>query len=103
MLPANLRAPAPANISHDEARAKTHENFVSNMEQTGLVATDGSGGKVGDKRVRRRAVGAGAASVLFNEFRRPINEALLVAKVPGKQTVPRAEAWAVCCTLEVWP
>ena len=66
LLPANLRAPAPATVSYEEAKAKTHDNFVSNMERTGLVATDGSGGKVGEQSVRHRAVGAGVASILFN-------------------------------------
>ena len=58
---------------------------------------------MGEKNVRHRAVGAGAAAVLFNDKREPIREALLVAQAPGNQTVPRAEAWAVSCTLEVWP
>ena len=66
------------------------------------MATDGAGGKIGEKNHRRRAVGAGASSVLFDSKRKPIDEAILIAKVPGKQTVPRAEAWAVNCVLEEW-
>ena len=37
----------------------------------------------------------------FNESREPIDEALMCAKVPGRQTVPRAEAWAVKEVLDI--
>ena len=72
------------------------------MEKTGMVATDGVGGKVAQRSRRHRAVGAGAAVVTFDENREPIREALLVAKVPGRQTVPRAEAWAVSEVLQIY-
>ena len=40
--------------------------------------------------------------VTFDDNREPVRESLLVAKVPGRQTVPRAEAWAVSEVLQIY-
>ena len=100
-MPAHQRAAAPTAIDENDAEARSHEDFGADLEKTGLVATDGAGGKVGTRSKRHTTVGAGSAVVSFNENREPIKEAMLVSKVPGNQTVPRPEAWAVSEVLQV--
>ena len=77
-------------------------NFKEDMDREGLVATDGAGGSTGTESADHRSVGAGAAVVTFDDEGRATKEALLVAKAPGNQTVPRAESWAACCVFKNW-
>ena len=65
-----------------------------------LVATDGAGGVVGPQTERHRSVGAGAAVVTFGPDRTPLHATCMRMKVPGRQTVPRAETWAVLQVLK---
>ena len=99
MLPANMRAKNPRSISEKEATKSADDredaDFVHDMERTGMVATDGSGGKTGKRSERHRSVGAGAVVVTFNDCGEPIKERAIRSNVAGRQTVPRAETWAV--------
>ena len=74
-MPANHKATEPEVINTKDAEAKSHENFREDMEATGMVATDGAGGKVAQRSKRHRAVGAGAAVVTFDENREPVRGA----------------------------
>ena len=71
------------------------------MKREGLVATDGAGGTVGARSERHRSVGAGAAVVAFEQDGSAGHATCLRMKVPGKQTVPRAETWAVLQVLKL--
>ena len=68
-------------------------NFVEWLNATGRAGTDGTGGLDSDPRTRR--VYAGAAA-LDTEGKRV---AYMHCKVPGRQTVPRAELTALIRTL----
>lgn len=94
-LPHNLRASKPRRGSEAEARARADEDFVEALDRECLVATDGAGETVGSRSERHRAVRAGAAVVTFGRNKTPTHASCLRMKVPGKQTVPRAETWAV--------
>ena len=72
------------------------------MELNGLVATDGAGGEVGARSKGHRSVVAGAAVVTFGPNNEPTQISVITTKVPGRQTVPRAEAWAVRQVLWRW-
>ena len=65
------------------------------------MATDGAGGSVGVRSERHRSVGAGAAVVRFGPDSTPGHATCMRMKLPGKQTVPRAETWAVLQVLKV--
>ena len=65
------------------------------------MATDGASGAVGPRSERHRSVGAGAAVVTFGPDRTPLHATCMRMKVPGRQTVPRAETWAVLQVLIV--
>ena len=53
-----------------------------------------------------RSIGAGAGAVRFRDqgdaVDAIIEEAWLASEVPGRQTVPRAESWAVLMVLMEW-
>ena len=49
-----------------------------------------------------RVVGAGAGAVAIDDEGNITESALLISEVPGMQTVPRAEAWALYCVLITW-
>ena len=101
ILPRNLRASKPRRVSEAEARAKAENDFVEALDKECLVATDGAGGAVGSRSERHRAVGAVAAVVSFGPNRKPDHVTCMRMKVPGRQTVPRAETWAVLQLLKV--
>ena len=67
---------------------------------TGMGGVDGGGGKLA-RFPGLRAVGAGCSVLAFHPTKKGciLGKALMYAKVPEKQTVPRASAWAVYCVL----
>ena len=101
ILPRNLRASKTRRVSEAEARAKAEKDFTEALDKECLVATDGAGGAMGSRSERHIAVGAGAAVVSFGPNRKPEHVTCMHMKVPGRQTVPRAEIWAVLQVLEV--
>ena len=82
-------------MSEAEAMATTEEDFAEALDRECLAAIDGAGGAVGSRSERHRAVGAGAAVLTFGPDRTPMHATCMRMKVPGRQTVPRAEALAV--------
>ena len=100
-MPHNLRAEKPRTVGEAEARAKAEEDFAEALDRECLVATDGAGGAVGSRSERHRSVGAGAVVVSFGPDRMPMHATCMRMKVPGRQTVPRAETWAVLPVLKV--
>ena len=77
-------------------------DFTKILKATGVCGVDGSGGK-NSSFARGRSVGAGVSVILLRDHgdaeHAIIEEAWLASKVPGRQTVPRAEIWAVLMVL----
>jgi ribonuclease HI len=80
----------------DETLCKTVEvgEFTKILNETGAAAGDGGGGKDKEPRTRIAGTGIAAYNPATGEF------ALLFSRVPGRQTVPRAELWALFKLLE---
>lgn len=80
-------------------------NFVDIIRRTGVCGVDGSGGK-NSSFPRSRSVGAGCGTAILRGHHEADDsvqeEAWMASKVPGRQTVPRAEIWAVLMVLLVW-
>jgi hypothetical protein len=64
-------------------------DFEELLFSTGVAGTDGGGGKDSDARTRVAGSGAVTFDAETNQY------ASLHARVPGPQTVPRAELWAL--------
>lgn len=98
------RAIMPGNISSKPigwAPIDTEEhydrNFRRRLNNAGKAGTDGTGGIDNDPRTRRAFAGAAAISPDGEEV------AYFHCKVPGRQTVPRAELTALDRTLKcIW-
>ena len=86
------KAKPPESVREEEAAPKYDEDFAADMAAAGLVATDGAGGARVTASSRHRSVGAGAAVLTFDIEGNATKESLMIAKVPGNQTVPRAES-----------
>ena len=69
---------------------------VTKYKQT---ASDGSGGSL-NKYPKFRHAGAGVGLCFFENGTLRID--VIIAKVLGNQTTPRAEGWGVDCHLYVW-
>ena len=66
------------------------------------MGLDGSGGKH-NMTPHIRTVGAGASVAEFkDDCLTVLNKAFLHSASPGKQTVPRAELYSICCVVEQW-
>ena len=80
-------------------------NFADIPKATGVCGVDGSGGQ-NSSFARGRSVGAGVGVVLLRDHGDAadavVDEAWLASKVPGRQTVPRAEIWAVLMVILEW-
>ena len=79
--------------------------FAKILKATGVCGVDGAGGD-NSSFTRGRSVGAGVGVLLLRDQGAAenaiIEEAWLASKVPGRQTVPRAEIWAVLMVLLEW-
>ena len=80
-----------APTAHDD---HYDEHFVEWLNATGMVGTDGTGGKDTDPRTRRAYAGAAVLNANGDTV------AYMYCKVPGRQTVPRAELTALIRTLK---
>ena len=73
MLPADMRAESPKHISEDEATRSADDredaDFVHDMENTGMVATDGSGGKNGEKKRKTQLGRSGSCGSHIQQLR----------------------------------
>ena len=100
MLPAK-----PPPVKRAECNAVTIGDFARILKASGRRGVDGSGGKLFSNDPRLRTVGAGAGTQLLGDAENDswiMEESYLFSRVPGKQTVPRAEAWAMYLVLQVW-
>ena len=96
--------PKPAGVLLKDCITVTTGNFADLLRRTKRTGVDGSGGK-NSSHPRFRAVGAGCSVALLVEGAEGDwirEEAFLAYRVPGRQTVPRAEIWAALIILRVW-
>ena len=100
-MPRSMLSPKPEPIKEAECEPEYSDNFVRIMEQTGRVGSDGSGGTL-TRNADFRMVGAGARAVVLDDQDRLLEAGFLCTKVPGRHTVPRAEAWAFYMILKLW-
>lgn len=97
--------PKVCRVPIQDCITTTEDRFAEILKLTGVCGRDGSGGK-NSSHPRCRAVGAGCGTLILrgqeidDEWIQ--EEAWMVSKVPGRQTVPRAEIWAVLMVLLVW-
>ena len=100
MLPAK-----PPPVKRAECNAVTVGDFARILKAFGRCGVDGSGGKLFSNNPRLRIVGADDGTQLLGDAENDpwvLEESYLFSRVPGKQTVPRAEAWAMYLVLQVW-
>lgn len=100
MLPAR-----PPIVLREDCKLTRMGNFAEILKATGRCGVDGSGGKLFSSNARLRTVGAGCGVILMGENENEAwitEEAYLASRVPGKQTVPRAEAWAIYLVVCEW-
>ena len=97
--------PKVGRVPLQDCVTTAHGRFAELLKLTGLCGVDGAGGKNGS-RPRSRAVGAGCGTLIMRAQKEEgvwiREEAWMASKVPGRQTVPRAEIWAVLMVLMVW-
>ena len=79
--------------------------FEEFLRLTGRCGVEGSGG-ANSSQPRCRSVGAGCGTQVLRAEKTEGSwieeEAWNSSKVPGRQTVPRAEIWAILMVLMVW-
>ena len=105
LLTGNMLPAKPSPVLRAECNATVVGDFAKILKATGRCGVDGSGGKLFSSNPRLRAVGAGVGAQALGETEEGqwvVEEAYLSSRVPGKQTVPRAEAWAMYLVLGIW-
>ena len=104
-LTGGMVEPAVGLVAAQDCITHRVGDFTKFLKATGVCGVDGSGG-ANSSFTRGRSVGAGVGAVLLrdqgNAEDAVIEEAWLASKVPGRQTVPRAEIWAVLMVLLEW-
>ena len=104
-LTGGMIEPAVGLISAQDCITHRVGDFTKVLQATGVCGVDGSGG-TNSSFTRGRSVGAGVGAVLLRDHGDAedaiIEEAWLASKVPGRQTVPRAEIWVVLMVLLEW-
>lgn len=93
ILPCSLVSQVPLWVEESEARPRTPHDFCRVLRSTLHIATDGSGGTTSDPKYRR--VGAAAGMI-----RPDASAALAVMQAPRRQTVLRAELYALIVVLQ---
>ena len=103
-----MSLPRAPHISLADARASCtiiedkKGDLVRILKKTGKVGVDGSGGK-NYVHPSIRCVGAGFGVADLDPIAGAvISRAQCHPAVPGKQTVPRAECYAMLCILKIW-
>ena len=90
IIPANLISPPIAWQEIDECKMQEIRDFATVMSESGIGGTDGSVGPEKDRWHTRMA----AAAITFKDSTYT-KFAFLFSRVLGRQTVPRAELWAM--------
>ena len=85
-------------VTEEQCQPTVVGEFSSILEITGTAGSDGSGGPDSSDS-RTRVATAGAA--VYQHVDGVIRFAFLFSKVPGTQTVPRAELWALYHLLRI--
>ena len=93
ILPGQRVAEPVGWLDEAECEATVLGKFSQILNKTGKVGTDGGGDQEKDPRNRRVSSGAAVFDPDTNDV------AMLFAKVPGNQTVPRAELYALLQTI----
>ena len=104
-MTSDLLPAKPPAVQRAECNATIIGEFAKILKASGRCGGDGSGGRHFSSNPRLRTVGAGAGTQLLGDAETtPLakEESYLFSRVPGKQTVPRAEAWAMYLVLQVW-
>lgn len=103
VLPRSNTARRPLRVSTAECDHVIKGPLVEIMRNVGQAGVDGAGGKLGSTTFR--CVGAGGAAVLFHPHKKHcvLCTAMIYSKVPGNQTVCRAEESALYIIIKVWP
>ncbi len=101
LIPSELVEASP-RPSFDETAMRTTTNLESLLATTRHGYSDGSGG-VAEAVPSQRRVYSGAATYIIDGEGEEVTTGGLVAEVPGKQTVPRAELWGASLLLSLAP
>lgn len=97
--------PKVGNVPYRDCGTHVEGRFAEFLKLTGVCGVDGSCGK-NSRLPGNRTVGAGCRTTILRG--RDISDdviqekAWMASKVLGRQTVPRAEIWAVSMVLLVW-
>ena len=75
--------------------------FVGVVRKTGQAGGAGGGGTL-NKHPKLKAAGVGCSFIILDEHGDPAEEAIMFTKVPGRQTVPCAEAWVLYLIILQW-
>ena len=96
IMPRSSALPRPERIRSAEAGYFIDGPFLEFMAATQQVGVDGCGGKLG-KSPSLRCVGAGGSAILVHPTIPGLvmHRCMIYSKSPGRQTVCRAEAWAL--------
>ena len=104
-MTADLLPTKPPAVLRAECNATIIGEFAKILKASGRCGVDGSGDKHFSSNPRLRTVGAGAGTQLLGDAEVTPwvkEESYLFSRVPGKNTVPRTEAWAMYLVLQVW-
>ena len=105
VLTGNMLPAKPPRILRGQCNPRRQWDFAKILKATGRCGVDGSGGKLFSSIAGLRTVGAGCGVILMSDTEEDpwiVEEACLASKATGKQTVPRAETWAVYLVLLKW-
>ena len=105
ILPGSMLPPKPAPVLRARCNPVTVGDFARILKATGRCGVDASGGKLFSSNPCLRTVGAGVGAQALGESENDpwvAEEAYLASRAPGKQIVPRAEAWAIYLVLQLW-
>ena len=95
ILPASATTPSAGWLDEELAKPDIRANFSALLNKNKQCGTDGSGGPESNPRRRLAASAAAVYDIVTKAF------SFLISKVPGIQTVPRAELWAICHILGI--
>ena len=104
VMPRSRAMQRPVRVRRAEARYLIDGPFQEIMKITQQVGVDGGGGRLGKTPILR-CVGPGGSAILFHPTIPGLvmSRCMIYSKVPGRQTVCRAEAWALHNVIDLWP
>ena len=101
VLAGRMQPARPPRVLRAHCKPKTVGDFAKILRATGRCGVDGSGGKLFSSNARLRTVAGCGVLLMGDSEDNPwiIEETYLASRAPGKQAVPRAEAWAIYLVL----